>query len=43
MPLCIYMYSQTLNSPLTSSSYNKGHDALEGVKKNIPTNQPTNL
>lgn len=33
------MYSWTLNSPLTNSSCNKGHDGPAGMRKNKQTNK----
>lgn len=36
------MYSWTLNSPLTNSSCNKGHDGLEGMRENKQTNRKPN-
>lgn len=39
MYLCIYMYSWTLNSPLTNSSCNKGHDGPAGMRKNKQANK----
>lgn len=36
------MYSWTLNSPLTNSSCNKGHDGPAGISKNKQTNRKPN-